>query len=266
MKKQLTVLAILIMSTLGLKAQQGEIIYTDFEPDLCVAWVSTPYPHDTIKIDFDEDGTTDFMVFLSWHSTGEIAIDMISIWEHRYKISDNDSIVPTENVWPTHHGWLYPNWTWQHMFESGATHSEDYIGFRNTINEEHYHAWVWVYADIEYTSSPDKVWVYVDRMAYCTIPDYPLRWGQTNITEGVEEETIENDFSIYPNPTDDVLFVQTLRAMSLPDQSYRIINLMGQTVLSGRLTTETQQINIESLPAGMYFITVVGETRKFVVR
>ena len=37
-------------------------------------------------------------------------------------------------------------------------------------------------------------------------------------------------------------------------------------MLQGNITTETQQINIESLPAGMYFITFAGETRKFVVR
>ena len=152
------------------------------------------------------------------------------------------------------------------MFDSGTTHSEDYIGFRNTINEEHYHAWVWVYADIEYTSSHNKVWVYIDRMAYCTIPDYPLQWGQTNITEGVEEETIENDFAIYPNPANNVLFVETHGRASLQTQTYRITNLMGQTILSGNITAETQQIIIENLPVGMYFITFAGETQKFVVR
>ena len=152
------------------------------------------------------------------------------------------------------------------MFDSGTTHSEDYIGFRNTINEEHYHAWVWVYADIEYTSSHNKVWVYIDRMAYCTIPDYPLQWGQTNITEGVEEETIENDFSVYPNPTNGVLFVETRHGTSLPDQSYRITDLMGQTLIQGHITAETQQINIESLPAGMYFISVGNMTQKIVVK
>ena len=242
-------------------AQQGEIIYTDFEPDLCVAWVSSPYPHDTIKIDFDEDGTTDFMVFLSWRSTGEIAIDMISIWEHRYKISDNDSIVPTENVWPTHHGWLYPNWTWQHMFESGATHSEDYIGFRNTINEEHYHAWVWVYADIEYTSSPDKVWVYVDRMAYCTIPDYPLRWGQTSLTEGIDETGATVFATLHPNPTTGFV---TIRGDNL--RQAEVLNVLGQKVLSVQGEGNELRIDLVTLPAGIYFVNVTDEEGRKCVR
>ena len=235
-------------------AQEGEIIYTDFEPDLCVAWVSSPYPHDTIKIDFDQDGSTDFMVFLSWRSTGEIAIDMISIWEHRYKISDNDSIVPSEYVWPTHHGWLYPNWTWQHMFESGATHSEDYIGFRNTINEDRYHAWVWVYADIDYTTTPDKVWVYVDRMAYCTIPDYPLCWGQTSLTEGIDETGANAFATVHPNPTNGIV---TITGENL--RQAEVANMLGQQMLSVNGNGNELHIDLTALPAGVYFVNVTDE-------
>ena len=71
---------------------------------------------------------------------------------------------------------------------------------------------------------------------------------------------------VYPNPTDGILFVQTLRATSLPDQTYRITNLMGQTVLSGSINTDKQQINIANLPEGMYFISVGEQTMKFVVK
>jgi hypothetical protein len=73
-------------------------------------------------------------------------------------------------------------------------------------------------------------------------------------------------FAVYPNPTNGVLFVQTLRATSLPGETYRITNLMGQTLMSGQITAETEQINVSDLPDGMYFITVGGTTRKFVVR
>ena len=73
-------------------------------------------------------------------------------------------------------------------------------------------------------------------------------------------------FTVYPNPTNGVLFVETRRATSLPDQTYHITNLVGQTVLSGNIIADNQQINVSSLPQGMYFITFAGETRKFVVR
>ena len=71
---------------------------------------------------------------------------------------------------------------------------------------------------------------------------------------------------VYPNPTNGILFVQTLRATSLHAQTYRITNVMGQTLLTGKITAETQQIDVSTLPQGMYFITFAGETQKFVVR
>jgi hypothetical protein len=73
-------------------------------------------------------------------------------------------------------------------------------------------------------------------------------------------------FALYPNPTHSVLFVETVCTPSLPSQTYRITNMMGQTVLSGNITVENQQINVSNLPQGMYFITVGEGTRKFVVR
>jgi hypothetical protein len=48
--------------------------------------------------------------------------------------------------------------------------------------------------------------------------------------------------------------------------AYRITNQMGQTLLTGNISAETQQIDITNLPAGMYFISVGGQTVKFVVK
>ena len=86
---------------------------------------------------------------------------------------------------------------------------------------------------------------------------------------GINEDgpsTGSGTFTVYPNPTDGILFVQTLRATSLPNQTYRITNLMGQTLLQGRISAETQQIDISTLPSGMYFISVGETTLKFVKR
>ena len=73
-------------------------------------------------------------------------------------------------------------------------------------------------------------------------------------------------FVVYPNPANNILFVETRLIASLPDQTYRITNLMGQTLLTGNISAETQQIDITILPAGMYFINVGRQTVKFVVR
>ena len=84
---------------------------------------------------------------------------------------------------------------------------------------------------------------------------------------GVEENgpsTGSGAFEVYPNPAKGVLFVQSHAVH--PNEEYRIINLMGQTLLRGTITAENQQIDIANLPAGMYFISVGGQTLKFVVK
>jgi hypothetical protein len=86
---------------------------------------------------------------------------------------------------------------------------------------------------------------------------------------GIDEggpSTGSGTLTVYPNPTNGVLFVETRLIASLPDQTYHITNLIGQTLLSGQITAENQQINVSSLPQGMYFISVGDVTRKFVVR
>ena len=72
-------------------------------------------------------------------------------------------------------------------------------------------------------------------------------------------------FRVYPNPANGILFVETRRATSLPEETYRIVNPIGQTVMEGQITMEKQQIDVRNLPNGLYFITVGGATRKFVV-
>ena len=71
--------------------------------------------------------------------------------------------------------------------------------------------------------------------------------------------------AVYPNPTNGILFVETQNFASLPGQTYRVSNLMGQTVLTGSLNVENQQIDVSNLPEGMYFISVGDMTRKFVI-
>ena len=84
---------------------------------------------------------------------------------------------------------------------------------------------------------------------------------------GIEEDDPSTDsgtLTVYPNPANGVLFVETVHAPSLPDQTYRITNLVGQTLLQGSINAETQQIDIANLTAGMYFFNVGEQTVKFV--
>ena len=81
---------------------------------------------------------------------------------------------------------------------------------------------------------------------------------------GLDEPTAI-PFAIYPNPTHGVLTIHHSE-FSIHHSEFRITNLMGQTVMTGSLTAETQQIDVSGLLQGMYFISVGDMTLKFVVR
>ena len=82
---------------------------------------------------------------------------------------------------------------------------------------------------------------------------------------GVDENEAENGFVIYPNPSHNVLFVKTCHGASLQSE-YRITNIMGQTLMTGEITSENQMIDVSSLTKGIYFITINNESQKFVIK
>ena len=91
---------------------------------------------------------------------------------------------------------------------------------------------------------------------------YPIPRPKTY--DVVADNVVENPFDVYPNPTNGVIYVETVCTPSLQGQTdYRITNLMGQTIQTGSLHGENQQIDVSSLHRGMYFITVGGTTVKF---
>ena len=263
MKKQLTVLAVLFGAILGLKAQQNGIIYTDFEPDSLVELKEIDFnPDAQMTIDFDADGNSDLRIYSRATSGGRwfYIMSYSNEWEiHEYQIED--PLIPMNE-----HGEWHTGITWLPYFYQGQDTINDKFAVRHQVGDSYYYGWFRAYLLMNGTSNP---WVALDKMAYCTLPDYPITWGQTNIPEGIEENGPSigsGALVVYPNPANDVLFVETRLIASLPDQTYRITNMMGQTLLQGTITEEIQQINIGNLPAGLYFLSLSGQTVKFVVR
>lgn len=76
---------------------------------------------------------------------------------------------------------------------------------------------------------------------------------------GVGENAVVEGFSVFPNPANDRLNVDVVNPAT-----YRITNVMGQVVMTGRIGGDPHQINISSFSNGLYFININGVTRKFV--
>lgn len=73
------------------------------------------------------------------------------------------------------------------------------------------------------------------------------------------------DISIYPNPARDfITIVETFPEMS-HISDYVIINVLGETVMSGEIIADNQQIDISNLPNGVYFVKIAENTIKLVI-
>lgn len=71
-----------------------------------------------------------------------------------------------------------------------------------------------------------------------------------NAGVAVENETISNTFSVYPNPAKEVISLQNLPLNE--NYTYQIWDMTGKKWLEN--TFNTKQIDISTLPQGMYFI------------
>ena len=141
---------------------------------------------------------------------------------------------------------------------------EFYIGFRKIVDYEDYYAWAKIYMYRNPNGQGnhpshgvyDIVYAYCDDMAFCTIPDYPLQWGQTEIL-GVDENTEPSIVTIHPNPANNTL---TITGESL--RWIEITNMLGQRVATHEAEDPQATIDISTLPMGIYFVGITDENGK----
>lgn len=81
--------------------------------------------------------------------------------------------------------------------------------------------------------------------------------------EGLSEWLENQDFVLFPNPTDDVLYIDGLPFDSC---QYEIYNNLGQLVQKGQCERGMNMIWLDSLTSGVYFIKVRAEGKEKVQR
>ena len=78
------------------------------------------------------------------------------------------------------------------------------------------------------------------------------------------DETAAEDIMVYPNPANDIIYVETFPETS-QISDFQIVNILGETVLSGPITSESMQIDVSNLPAGLYLLKIADKSVKIVV-
>lgn len=88
----------------------------------------------------------------------------------------------------------------------------------------------------------------------------------TPLYTGLEENQIQNNISLYPNPTKERVYINT----SIPIKQMTICNLLGQEIQKYNNLETTSSINISGLNEGVYFVKIYTEkvvlSKKIVVK
>lgn len=95
-----------------------------------------------------------------------------------------------------------------------------------------------------------------ETFSYGEVEDYTVNIGGTPVAGIVSGEAIANesnvfDFQMYPNPVENTLNVSMFDNRSV---SYKIYNLMGQSLKAGQLNQ--QELNVSDLTSGLYILEV----------
>lgn len=78
---------------------------------------------------------------------------------------------------------------------------------------------------------------------------------------GIEEENMTHEVVLYPNPIQSGELLNIKTAVSQP---FRISNLYGVVVLTGKLESGINSIHVQNLPAGLYLVQMGAKSIKFI--
>ena len=86
------------------------------------------------------------------------------------------------------------------------------------------------------------------------------------ISGGIDDPLFaEDDILLFPNPTTGMINIPVLESLSM--NAFQVLNTSGQVLLEGKLTNDQNQIDLEGLENGIYFIRFISEstTRQFTI-
>lgn len=254
-----------IMLVLGhiLNAQEGEIIYQKFEPALNDSYVLYyPQPQRIIRLDLNQDGGYDwfsrlvidtrwlsfmYVTFDHYHADGEFL--------NYYRAADYVNLGDTLSTI-----WWDNGYSLVELYHNGTF----WVGFREHKETGNYYGWIEVglQCDSIMTNGfPRKIDFSIYRTAYCTVPDYPFRVGQTSFDWGVDDNTNTAFADIHPNPTTGQVLI-TGKDL----KSAEVFNGLGQRIASVDNLSDRFAIDLSGQPASIYFVNITDKDNKRCVK
>jgi len=76
------------------------------------------------------------------------------------------------------------------------------------------------------------------------------------IGTGIEEQNLNNNSTLYPNPTSDILNIKSTNLNA--NSNLEITNAYGQVIMSEKITVGNAKVNIQHLSSGIYFAKITN--------
>jgi len=234
----------------------ANIHYTDFVPDSSIYLGQN---NDGFMLDIDNNGTYDLLFniginpmspdyFRTW-STVQILnenvkiclTDNVSKWVKNLNLGDT---ISENNIWVSaidslyyFHKYLYngyppnPGGNYQGEFGNG------FMGFQMNFHDGSMYGWINIKAGAFYTLEAKD-------MAICYV-----------VVDPVEINNPENAVLVFPNPFNDMLYVESYLCDTCI-MRLEIINFLGAIVKTYYLENEKSTMNTSFLPSGLYLVRI----------
>ncbi len=72
-------------------------------------------------------------------------------------------------------------------------------------------------------------------------------------TLSVEDESYENDILVYPNPTEDIIYVKSEKS---PITNMELVDLRGRVIITIKKDFYEKRLNLSSMSSGIYFLNI----------
>ena len=287
MKKLLLVFVTLLISVRALP-QKGELIVVDFKPDSTVHYFNAENINmPKLLLDMDYDGTKDF-TFSCEHSSHLMLTTVLRCdrtWRFRlpYQIYHQDDMVPivgdtiqegdiisdVEDSWVTAYRFNYNRYNTLYPYQQVCPSPDDhyYICVKHEVEGGYCYGWIdsqiYISEDpvVDGTFYGQEIYITIYRMAYCTIPNYPLFVGQTALGQGFQENSSYSFAVLHPNPTSGLV---TITGQDL--KTAEVFNTIGQQVATATGEGERLNVDLNGLPAGVYFVNITDKEGRKCVR
>ena len=196
-------------------------------------------------------GTADFISDYNGITFGGVQYYMSAAETHEYWVTANNcnanptmSTVPNTN---TSDGSTVERYTWTDA--SGCT----YVEHLKVIDGGH--DWPGVFGNMDIDAS-QEIWNFVS--------GYNLSGLIECATNSIENSAaLEDEVRVFPNPFEDQLIVESSFQGA---QNYVIYSILGEHILSGSIQSGSKNINLESIPDGLYILKVRDQSLKVVKR